>query len=179
MPHSAMRLCSSTWRSLSGAMTESLVNGAVALSSWRRSDSARASRSRLRASRRSTLTGAGALILMRASLGGSSLRRVAGDHAALTRPREDLALRVGDLAAQQRDRRPARDFPTLIRVVVARGVHLARADRARAVRIEDHDVGIVAYRDLALTTQARDARRRRGEHVDHALDREPSATHTL
>src|SRR6185436_514758 len=137
MPHSAMRLCSSTWRSLSGAMTESLVNGAVMLSSWRRSDSARASRSRLRSSRRSTLTGAAAVIAMPPSLGGSSLRRVAGDHAALTGLREDLALRVGDLATQHRDRRPARDLPALIGVVVARGVHLARADRARAVRIED------------------------------------------
>src|SRR6185436_20765887 len=186
MPHSAMRLCSSTWRSLSGAMTESLVNGGVVLSSWLRSDSARASRSRLRASRRSTLTGAGAVIAIAASLGSddregpirlSSLRGVTQSQAALARPREDLAVRVRDLAAKQRDRRPARDLPSLVGVVVARGVHLARTDRARALRIEDHDVGIVAYRDLALAAQTSEARRRRGEHVDHALDTEPAAAH--
>src|SRR6185503_12349248 len=136
-------------------MTEFLVNGAVVVSSCRRSDSARESRSRLRASRRSLLTGAGAVIVIGASLGGHSVRRSAGDHAALTWPCEDLALRVHDLATEQRDRRPARDLPSFIGVVVARGVHFARADRARVLRIEDDDVGIVAHRDLALATQAR------------------------
>src|SRR5258705_10705243 len=179
MPHSAITLCSSTWRSLSGAMTELLVKGGVVRSSCRSSDSARARRSRLRVSRSWGLTGAGAVIVTRASLGGRSVRRGASDQAALTRPRVDLALRVGDLAPQQRHRWPARDLPSFEWVVVAGGVHLARADRALPLRIEDDDVGVTTERDLALAAEPRDPRRRRREHIDHALDGEPSATHSF
>src|SRR5258705_10762125 len=143
MPHSAITLCSSTWRSLSGAMTELLVKGGVVRSSCRSSDSARARRSRLRVSRSWALTGAGAVIVTRASLGGRSVRRGAGDPAALTQPRVDLALRVGDLAPQQRHRRPARDPPSAEWAAVAGGGHPARAERPLPRRPEDDDVGVL------------------------------------
>src|SRR5438034_2923166 len=135
MPHSAPRLWSSTWRSPSGAITLPFVNGALVRSSCRSNDSARASRSRLPFSRRSAVIGAGIVSVTGGSLGGRRAQRGAGDQATTTGSREHLTLRVRDLAAKERDRRPASDLPSFVRVVVACGVHLARSDRARRIRI--------------------------------------------
>src|SRR5437870_3024442 len=124
MPHSAPRLFSSSWRSPSGAITLSFVNGARTASICRSKVSPRASRSRLRVSRRSAVIGAGIVSVTGGSLGGRLGERGAGDQATSARSRKDLSARVHDLAAQQREPRPARDHPALVRVVVACGGHL-------------------------------------------------------
>src|SRR5688572_24001651 len=95
----------------------------------------------------------------------NALCRMTQNTVALTRPRVNLAVCVSGLTTEQRGRRPAGDLPSLIRVVVAGRVHLARPDRPRSLGIEDRDVGVVPERDLALAAQTGDPRRRRREHV--------------
>src|SRR5687767_3657996 len=99
----------------------------------------------------------------------SGLHRMTQNKTTLTWSRVDLAVCVSGLTTKQRGRRPARDLPSFIGVVVASGVHLAGPDRPPELRIEYHDVGVVAHRDLPLAAQTGDARRRGREHVDQPL----------
>ena len=88
---------------------------------------------------------------------------VADDRAAAD---EDRADRAGDLEA-------------LVRRVVAGVVQVGGADRSPRGRVEQHEVGIAPDLDRALAREAEQARRRRRQQVDHALDRDPALRDAL
>src|SRR6185503_21296378 len=91
----------------------------------------------------------------------------------------DLVAVVCDLAAEEDSARPAGDVPPFVRVVVARRMHLGRADGPLLDRVEEHEVRVLAHGDLTLRAQAGEPRRRRREDIDESLDGEPLLAHSF